>query len=49
MRNIDDLRTGRTSPTKARKVTWEVVEELRVIESAMRAVKITKRVGGTYE
>ena len=46
-RNIDDLRAGRTSPTEARKVTREVVEELRVIESAMRAVKITKRLGGT--
>ena len=47
MRTIEDLRAGRTSPTEARKVTIEVVQELRVVESAMRAAKVTKRLGGT--
>lgn len=47
MRTIEDLRAGRTSPTEARKVTIEAVEELRVVESAMRAAKVTKRLGGT--
>ena len=46
-RTIEDLHAGRTSPTEARKVTGEVVQELRVVEFAIRAVKVTKRLGGT--
>jgi hypothetical protein len=44
---IEDLRVGRISPAESRKITKEVIDELRVIEAAMRAARLMRRIGGS--
>ena len=43
---IEDLRAGRISPAESRKITKEVTDELRVVESALRLAKVTRRISG---
>ena len=42
----EDLRAWRISPAESRKITKEVTDELRVVESALRLAKVTRRLSG---
>ena len=46
-RAIEDLLAGRISPAESRKITKEVSDELRVVEAAMRAATVIRRIAGS--
>ena len=42
---VEGVRSGRISSAEARKVTKEINDELRVVDTALRAIRVARRLG----